>query len=1282
MASLGYRTTVRFRVDVTYSKDTLFKTFECRVYETGNSPELASEFPIEGDDLGSNVYRVLVMQSFDFVVGSNWSMDVRVRNTDGQTSNWVTINTTDGAAITEDLDVEGARRGKLGLNLTGKAVLTTTGDLSDIDGPYPPDVDSVLVWTAGTPDAWVPQPQSALTGVPVESHDIQGAKHTASGLTVGQVLRATATTAFAFGAIQASDLPTNLGDKTIGTLTVTAITSADSDTPAATIGRVKIGNVGVVDVAGFSHRDQHGSTTYALIQTAAGATALNAAAGQPVDIKIGGTSVVNVAGSTMTILAGKTLDISGTIDETGATVVGRSFPSHDLTDHDDVDVPAPSQGDVLYYSGVGEDDWVDEPTGLVSGDSIISVTSSRRAIGGALAITHSTAAGFKHLPSGGSAGQWLKWGGSSGVGAWTTLDVSEVSGAAPLASPTFTGTVTLPSTAHGTSLYDGLWINDGGVIKYRTKAQVLSDIGAASVSHNHDGVYSPLGHSHDVADLGDTSITGPVDNGEVLVWQSTDWINQTLAEAGIQAAGSYVPTSRNLTAGNGLTGGGDLSADRTFHVGAGTGISVAADAVAVDYAVVGKRQYNSALITSAGWYRIASDGPTADGLTGGDGAAGIFTVQLTESGRHASVTFSANYNYNNVGTTPSLTLLNVSGYNDHEFLQAIRIVAGDTYEGAAVEIYIQASASMTASYYIENNGPLQWIAEDFVTGVVWTGATQTTLNLNTTDMHIGGAVGGSAADEWYITRQGLFRGSLDMGDASQGTLVVGRGGTGVTSLSNVLGTTNQVTVSNGTARVIGGNVTLSLPQNIHTAATPTFAGLTLSSIAAGTADYDRFLVSDSGLIKYRTGADVLSDIGAAASGHTHGLEDLDGVTITEPGSGEVVQYNGSAWINRTLAEAGIAAASHVHAAADVTSGTFANARIAQSNVTQHQGALAIAASQITSGTLVVARGGTGLATVTAKRLLVGNGTSALNEVSDVSAQQGWVLAFHETNGPEWIDDSTLPVNSHALGSHSDVTITSPATNQVLKYNGSIWVNAAIPAQSLELDDLTDVDVTDTSTNNFLKFTGTDWTSENISASDVPSLDAGKITTGVFAVARIPDLSAAKITSGTLAFARGGTGISTWTGGDMIYVAAGAGSFAKIAAGEGGQVLTWDSVPEWQDPGGGADVFDDVEVLRHFSQCDEPGWEPDQATVDAGLIVWRPEKMSLSKFTEGHWAMPLPSRIALLSGAAYQNRDLIDANREELEQQLSLERELRSDLAKKVTSLEERLTAVEEQLNAA
>lgn len=45
-------------------------------------------------------------------------------------------------------------------------------------------------------------------------------------------------------------------------------------------------------------------------------------------------------------------------------------------------------------------------------------------------------------------------------------------------------------------------------------------------------------------------------------------------------------TSVSITAGNGLTGGGTIAATRTLNVGAGSGISVTADAVAVDATVL------------------------------------------------------------------------------------------------------------------------------------------------------------------------------------------------------------------------------------------------------------------------------------------------------------------------------------------------------------------------------------------------------------------------------------------------------------------------------------------------------------------------------------------------------------------------------------------------------------------------------------------------------------------------------------------------------------------------
>lgn len=58
---------------------------------------------------------------------------------------------------------------------------------------------------------------------------------------------------------------------------------------------------------------------------------------------------------------------------------------------------------------------------------------------------------------------------------------------------------------------------------------------------------------------------------------ATTFAWQAIQDADLPA--TIVRTSRNLVAGGGLTGGGDLSADRTFAVGAGTLITVGADSV-------------------------------------------------------------------------------------------------------------------------------------------------------------------------------------------------------------------------------------------------------------------------------------------------------------------------------------------------------------------------------------------------------------------------------------------------------------------------------------------------------------------------------------------------------------------------------------------------------------------------------------------------------------------------------------------------------------------------------
>ena len=85
---------------------------------------------------------------------------------------------------------------------------------------------------------------------------------------------------------------------------------------------------------------------------------------------------------------------------------------------------------------------------------------------------------------------------------------------------------------------------------------------------------------------------------------------------------------------------------------------------------------------------------------------------------------------------------------------------------------------------------------------------------------------------------------------------------------------------------------------------------------------------------------LLNNLPSAAGTTLSGLTDT---VVISPADNEVLAYNTgtSKWINQTANEAGLATSSHTHAAADTTSGTFADARISQSSVTQHEGAINI-----------------------------------------------------------------------------------------------------------------------------------------------------------------------------------------------------------------------------------------------------------------------------------------------------------------------------------------------------
>ncbi|GAA4314400.1 hypothetical protein [Compostibacter hankyongensis] len=125
-------------------------------------------------------------------------------------------------------------------------------------------------------------------------------------------------------------------------------------------------------------------------------------------------------------------------------------------------------------------------------------------------------------------------------------------------------------------------------------------------------------------------------------------------------------------------------------------------------------QTNSATITQSGWYRIAINGSLTSGGTSGTRAAARFILTDVTSGQHQTVEFLG---YEHFGRRPSLAVLNNSYYNSTAPpFTKLRIVAHDTYEGAAIEVYVKkpATTDNNTACYMENNvQQTGWTAVDW-----------------------------------------------------------------------------------------------------------------------------------------------------------------------------------------------------------------------------------------------------------------------------------------------------------------------------------------------------------------------------------------------------------------------------------------------------------------------------------------------------------------------------------------------------------------------------------------
>ena len=106
---------------------------------------------------------------------------------------------------------------------------------------------------------------------------------------------------------------------------------------------------------------------------------------------------------------------------------------------------------------------------------------------------------------------------------------------------------------HTTSDITNLSSYTGFDARYFTESEITSTLTG----------YSLTSHNHTLDSLSNVTITAN-SSGEILKWNGSAWINNTLAEAGIQPAGSYLTANQTITLSGHVTGSGTTAITATI----------------------------------------------------------------------------------------------------------------------------------------------------------------------------------------------------------------------------------------------------------------------------------------------------------------------------------------------------------------------------------------------------------------------------------------------------------------------------------------------------------------------------------------------------------------------------------------------------------------------------------------------------------------------------------------------------------------------------------------------
>lgn len=472
--------------------------------------------------------------------------------------------------------------------------------------------------------------------------------------------------------------------------------------------------------------------------------------------------------------------------------------------------------------------------------------------------------------------------------------ITQLSGEATGSGPG-NASVTLSNAAVISKVLTGLNVTGGTVVSTDTILQafgkVQNQINGLTTGVTYQGVWNAAtnvpflqssvgtkGYYYVVDVAGNTNLNGITDwqvgdwaiyNGSV--WQKVDNTDAVVSVNGYVGAVvltasdvGAVPTTRTLTI-NGV--GYNLSSDRAWTVGdvrtdgsyanpswitslgwskitgtpttlAGYGITDGAlntttlTINGVTYDLTANRSWSVGTVTSVG-----TSGPLTGGTITGSGTIGITQSSSTTDGYLSSADWNA-FNSKQGAISVNAPLTFVSG------------VIGITQSGASSDGYLSSTDWNTFNSKVSGSGtantlPMWGSASSLINSPLSYAADAFNFQYNSST---GGTVNftniGLTAYTYSIQMNNFGSPRSTIHSYTDGLIIQSIGGTQVSRMfangNLILGTG---TVDNGYKLEVTGN-------------------LYLNTIANAIVDTDRFIVSDGGVIKYRTGAQVLSDIGA------------------------------------------------------------------------------------------------------------------------------------------------------------------------------------------------------------------------------------------------------------------------------------------------------------------------------------------------------------------------------------------------------------------------------------